>query len=113
VKYAKIISTGKHTPEKIITNEDLEKMVDTTDEWIYSRTGIKERRIAIEDNHQMATKAALDALEGSGVSPEDLDMIIVATMSSEYTCPSVSCLVQDAIGAQRSNTSKLVRQKKY
>lgn len=99
MKYSKIISTGKYAPEKVLTNADLEKMVDTSDDWIYSRTGIRERRIAVEDNYQMASKAALNALEGSDITAEDLDMIIVATMSSEYPFPSVGCLVQNEIGA--------------
>lgn len=99
VKQAKIISTGKYIPEKTLTNEDLEKLVDTSDEWIYSRTGIKERHIALEDNFEMAAKAAQDALSGTSISPEEIDMIVVATMSSEYSCPSTACLVQDRIGA--------------
>lgn len=99
MKQAKIISTGKYIPEKILTNHDLEQLVDTSDEWIYSRTGIKERHIALEDNYEMAAKAAKDALSGTSISPEDIDMIVVATMSSEYSCPATACLVQDQIGA--------------
>lgn len=102
MKYAKIINTGKHAPELVVTNADLEKMVDTTDEWIYSRTGIKERRISVEDNYIMASKAALDALDGTGITPADLEMIIVGTMSSEYPFPSVGCLIQNEIGAHNA-----------
>lgn len=99
MKYGKIISTGKYLPPKVLTNEDLEKMVDTSDEWIYTRTGIKNRRIAIEKNYEMATKAALNALEGCNIKPEEIDLIVVATISSEYSFPSVACLVQKEIGA--------------
>lgn len=99
MKQAKIISTGKYIPEKTLTNHDLEQLVDTSDEWIYSRTGIKERHIAVEDNYEMAVKAAENALAGTSISPEEIDMIVVATMSSEYSCPATACLVQDQIGA--------------
>lgn len=99
MKYGRIISTGKYLPPKVLTNKDLEKIVDTSDEWIYTRTGIKNRRIAIEKNYEMATKAAVDALEGCNIKPEEIDLIVVATMSSEYSFPAVACLVQKEIGA--------------
>jgi 3-oxoacyl-[acyl-carrier-protein] synthase-3 len=102
MKYSRIVSTGKYIPEKILTNEDLEKMVDTSDEWIYSRTGIKERRIATIKNYEMAIAAAKDALEGCSIAPEEIDIIIIATMTSEYVHPSVGCLVQKAIGAHKA-----------
>src|SRR5882724_8292220 len=76
-----IIGTGSYVPEKILTNEDLSRMVDTSDEWITTRTGIKERRVAAKDENtsDMATKAALKALEQAKISPKEIDLIIVAT----------------------------------
>src|SRR6202048_3199741 len=76
-----IVGTGSYVPEKILTNEDLSRMVDTSDEWITTRTGIKERRIAAKDENtsDMATKAALKALEQAKVAPEDVDLILVPT----------------------------------
>lgn len=96
-----ITGTGHYLPEKILTNQDLEKMVDTSDEWITARTGIKERRIAKENQStsDLATKAARKALESARVSPEEIDLILVATATPDMLFPSVSCLVQDRIGA--------------
>lgn len=101
---AKIIGTGSYLPEKILTNSDLEKMVDTSDEWIVTRTGMKERRIAKEDEYpsQMGAKAALQAIAKAGVSPEEIDFILVATLTPDYTFPSTACLIQSAIGAKRA-----------
>ena len=84
--YASFRSIGAYVPEKILSNEDLEKMVDTTDEWIVKRTGIKERRIAAEDEYtsDMAAKACELAIERSGVSKEELDLIICATVPPDY-----------------------------
>lgn len=96
----KIISTGSYTPEHIVTNQDLAGIVDTSDEWIRSRTGIRERRIAVETGtSRMALEAAKRALEGSGIQPEDLDIIILATSSPDRNFPSGACEVQKAIGA--------------
>lgn len=97
-------STGHYVPEKIVTNFDLEKIVDTTDEWIFSRTGIKERRIADKDmaTSDTAYRAALNALEDSGISAQDLDCIIVATASPDTFFPSTACLVQHKLGATRA-----------
>ena len=101
--YGKIVGTGKYLPETILTNKDLEKMVDTTDEWIYSRTGIRNRRIATNDtNYEMAVKAGKEAIKSAGINPVDIDMIVVATMSSEFAFPSVGCLVQKEIGADNA-----------
>jgi 3-oxoacyl-[acyl-carrier-protein] synthase-3 len=90
-------------PEKILTNDDLAKMIDTSDEWIVSHTGIRERRVAGE--HQttasLATEAALRALEMANLPPEDLDLIIVSTSSPEHIFPATACLVQDRLGAVR------------
>lgn len=96
-----IIGLGYHVPEKIVTNSDLEKMVDTSDEWVVERTGIKERRVAAEDEttSDIAAVAALKAIEKAKVKPEDIDMIILATASPDMIFPSTACLVQDKIGA--------------
>ena len=101
MKYGKIIGTGSYLPRRTLTNMDLEAMVNTTDEWIYSRTGIKERRIADgEADYEMAIHAANAAISSSGINPNKIELIIVATMTSEYSTPSVACLVQKAIGAK-------------
>lgn len=98
---AKIAGIGKYLPERILTNEDLEKMVDTSDEWITKRVGIKERRIADEKTYtsDLATKAAENALSNAGINAEEIDMIVVASVSPDMYTPSVSCLVQKNIGA--------------
>jgi 3-oxoacyl-[acyl-carrier-protein] synthase III len=100
-RYARITGWGKYVPENILTNHDLEQMVDTSDEWITTRTGIKERRIRGEHDttSSMATAAGQEALEVAGLSPKDLDLIIVATSSPDYLLPSVANKVQDMIGA--------------
>lgn len=98
---ASIIGTGHYVPEKTLTNQDLEKMVDTSDEWIITRTGIRDRRIAkrTESTSDLATKAALNALDSAGVKPEELDCIIVATATPDMMFPSVACLVQEKLEA--------------
>jgi 3-oxoacyl-[acyl-carrier-protein] synthase-3 len=100
----KIVGTGSYVPERVLTNADLEKMVDTTDEWITSRTGIKERRIAAPDEatSHMATKAAQRAMEAAGITAEDIDLIIVATISPDTFFPSTACHVQRNLGATRA-----------
>lgn len=97
----KIIGTGSYVPEKVLTNYDLEKMVDTSDEWIRTRTGIVERRIAAENeaSSDMACKASLRALEASGTSPEDLDLIIVASVTPDKIFPSTASILQSKIKA--------------
>jgi 3-oxoacyl-[acyl-carrier-protein] synthase-3 len=99
-----ITGVGSYVPEKILTNADLEKMVETSDEWITSRTGIKERRIAAADEFtsDMAAKAAQRAMKMAGVTAEQIDLIIVATISPDMPFPSTACLVQQKIGAKRS-----------
>lgn len=99
-----ILGIGMYVPEKVVTNQDLEKMVDTSDEWIVSRSGIKERRIADEDTttSDLATKAALNALKDAGVSAEEIDLIIVATATPDMLFPSVGCLVQDKLKATKA-----------
>src|SRR5204862_2420004 len=99
-----IIGTGSYTPEKVLTNEDLSKMVDTSDEWITTRTGIKERRMAAPDEYtsDMATKAALSAIEQAGISAEEIDLILVATATPDMLFPATACLVQNRIGATKA-----------
>ncbi|MCE0522975.1 MAG: ketoacyl-ACP synthase III [Methylacidiphilales bacterium] len=101
---ASIISTGAYLPSRILSNADLEKMVDTTDEWILSRTGIRERRIAAEDEFtsDMGASAARQALELGGINPLDLDLIIVATCTGDTVFPSTACYIQNKIGATRA-----------
>lgn len=95
-----IIGLGKYLPENRLTNKDLEKIVDTTDEWIVTRTGIRERRIASdsEATSDMAVNAARKALENAKLKPEDIDLIIVATITPDMFFPSTACLVQTKIG---------------
>jgi 3-oxoacyl-[acyl-carrier-protein] synthase-3 len=99
-----IVGTGSYTPEKRLTNADLMRMVDTSDEWITTRTGIKERRIAAKDEmtSEMATKAALNALDQAKVKPEDVDLILVATATPDMLFPATACFVQKKIGAKRA-----------
>src|ERR1700720_82672 len=96
-----IIGTGSYVPEKILTNADLSRMVDTTDDWITTRTGIKERRVAAKDENtsDMATKAALKAIEQAKISPKEIDLIIVATATPDMLFPATACFVQKKIGA--------------
>src|SRR6202789_1665901 len=99
-----IISTGAYLPSRVLTNPELEKMVDTTDEWILSRTGIRERRIAADDEFtsDMGARAAQQALELGGVDPQEIDLIIVATCTSDTVFPSTACYIQSKIGAMRA-----------
>ena len=104
---AQIAGTGASVPKKILTNADLEKLVETSDEWIVSRTGIKERHIAAESDHfsDFCTRAAEQALKKGHVRAEDLDMILVGTISGDMPFPATSCLVQRNIGATRAAAS--------
>ena len=99
-----ITGVGHFVPEKVLSNQDLEKMVETNDEWIVSRTGIKERRILDKGKgtSYMAAKAAKNALDNANLAPEDLDVIVVATISPDMFFPSTGCLVQDEIGAKNA-----------
>ena len=101
---ATIIGTGSYLPKRNITNKDLEKIVKTSDEWITTRTGIKSRRIAGagENTSFMGARAAVNAMEMAGISSAELDMIIVATITSEMAMPSCACLVQKEIGAENA-----------
>lgn len=96
-----IIGTGSYVPERVLTNDDISKFVDTSDEWITTRTGIKERHIAADDEatSDMATKAALKALEAAGVKADEIDLIIVATVTPDMFFPSTACFVQKKLGA--------------
>ena len=101
---AGILGTGFYVPEKIVTNFDLEKMVDTSDAWIVERTGIHERRVA-EDHvpmSELAFKAAEMALADAGIAAEELDLIIVATLTSDRIIPSTACILQDRLGAKHA-----------
>jgi 3-oxoacyl-[acyl-carrier-protein] synthase III len=99
-----IIGTGSYLPEKILTNQDLSRMVDTSDEWITTRTGIKERRIAAKDEQtsDMATKAALKAMEQAEISAKEIDLILVATATPDMLFPATACFVQKKIGANKA-----------
>jgi len=102
--YSRILGTGSYFPEKVLTNKDLEKMVDTTDEWITTRTGIRERRISEnEPTSIMAKKAAEKAIDMAGIDKNDIDGIIVATFTPDTTMPSSACVVQDHLEIRNSS----------
>ncbi|UPW83822.1 beta-ketoacyl-ACP synthase III [Lysinibacillus sp. Ag94] len=98
---AGIIGIGKYVPEKVVTNFDLEKMMDTSDEWIRTRTGIEERRFAADDQEtsDLAVAAAKEAIAKAGITPEEIGLILVATVTQDQNFPSVACMVQEQIGA--------------
>jgi 3-oxoacyl-[acyl-carrier-protein] synthase-3 len=100
VKFSKIIGTGSYLPEKIVTNADLEKILDTSDQWIQDRTGIRERRIAHEDesSSDMAEAAALKAMQAAGVNPEEIGLLVVGTTTPDLVFPSTACLIQSRLG---------------
>src|SRR5436189_969506 len=99
-----IVGTGSYLPEKRLTNADLMKIVDTSDEWITTRTGIKERRIAGKDEltSDMAAKAALKAIKQAKISPTEIDLILVATATPDMLFPATACFVQKKIGAKKA-----------
>lgn len=101
---AGILGMGRYIPENIVTNFDLEKRMDTSDEWIRTRTGIEARRIADNDTNtsHMAYKAAVQALENAGVSAEEIDLILVATVTPDQPFPSVACMIQEQLGAKKA-----------
>lgn len=100
--YARITGTGGYLPEKVLSNHDLEKMVDTSDEWITERTGIKKRHVVVdgETTCDLAEKAARQAMEMAGKGPDDIDLIIVATTTPDRIFPSTACLLQQRLGIQ-------------
>ena len=100
MKFSRIIGTGSYLPEQIVTNADLEKMLDTSDEWIRERTGISERRIARDDetSGDMAEVAAQRAMQAAGVIPEDIGLLIVGTTTPDLVFPSTACLLQARLG---------------
>lgn len=105
VKRAKITSVGHYLPEDRMTNKDLEKLVDTNDEWIRTRTGIEERRILKDPDKAtafMGAEAAKEVLENRGISADEIDLIIVATVTPDYLFPATACLVQEKIGAKNA-----------
>lgn len=99
---ARIVGTGSYLPEKVLSNFDLEKQIDTSDEWIVTRTGIRERRIAAEGEFtsDLATNAARKALEMAGVTPDQIDLIIVGTITGDFPWPATACLVQQKLGCK-------------
>jgi 3-oxoacyl-[acyl-carrier-protein] synthase-3 len=101
---SRIIATGSYVPERVLTNFDLEKMVDTSDKWITERTGIKERRIANEDQaaSDLAYEASKVVIEEAGLGANDIDLIIVATVTGDMLFPSTGCLLQDKLGAKKA-----------
>jgi 3-oxoacyl-[acyl-carrier-protein] synthase-3 len=105
VPYSAVVrAVASAVPEKVVTNADLEKLVDTTDDWIVSRTGIKERRVLAENQStsDIACEAAQKAMEKAGVTPEQIGLVIVATFTPDYVFPATSCLVQDRLGCKNA-----------
>ena len=104
MKRSRIVGTGSYVPETVLTNQELEVIVDTNDEWIVTRTGLKERRVTNngQASSTLALNAAKNALEMAGVAPEELDAIVVGTVTPDMFFPSVGCLVQDALGAKNA-----------
>ena len=107
---AGILGTGHSYPEGILTNAELEKMVDTSDEWITSRTGIKQRRKAApgEYTSQFAVRAGRQAIERAGLQPEDIDLILCATVSPDQILPSTGCIIQAELGANKAAAMDMV-----
>lgn len=101
---ARITGTGAYVPEKILSNQDLEKMVETSDEWIVTRTGMKERRIAASDEFtsDMGYHAGIMAIQQAGISTEEIDLILVATLTPDHLFPSTACLIQSKLKATRA-----------
>ncbi len=104
VKSAKIISTGSYVPKHIVTNKDLEKKIDTNDEWIYQNLGIKERRVALPNQctSDLAAKAAINAMNKHSIKSDEIDLIVVATATPDRLSPSTACIVQDKISAHNA-----------
>ena len=107
---AGILGTGHSYPEGILTNADLEKIVDTSDEWITSRTGIKQRRKAGPDEYtsQFAVRASHEAIERAGIDPVDIDLILCATVTPDQILPSTGCIIQAELGSNKAAAMDLV-----
>lgn len=99
-----IIGTGKYVPERVLTNQELEKMVDTNDEWIVTRTGIRERRLASPEqaSSDLAYEASVQALKNAGITAEQIDLIVVATVTPDMAFPSTACILQEKLGAKKA-----------
>jgi 3-oxoacyl-[acyl-carrier-protein] synthase-3 len=100
MRYSKVIGTGSYLPEKVLTNQDLERIVDTSDEWIRTRTGISQRHIAADDEmaSDLALKASREAIKSAGISLDEIDLIIVATTTPDVIFPSTACILQNKLG---------------
>jgi len=100
MKKARIIGTGSYLPERVLTNAHLEEMVETSDEWIFTRTGMKERRLAAKNEctSDMGAKAAQKAIDQAGIKPEEIDLVLVATLSPDYVFPSTACIIESKLG---------------
>ena len=103
-RYAKVIGTGGYLPEKVLSNEEISKLVDTSDEWIFERTGIKSRRVANSEETaaSMAEIAARQAIDMAGIDAEAIDLIIIATGTPDYVYPSTACLLQKRLGIKQA-----------
>ena len=104
IRRVAITAVGAYLPDRVLSNDDLERMVDTSDEWIRERTGISERRIVDKGTgcSLLASRAAQDALRRRGITADDIDLIVVATVTPDMSFPATACLVQDQIGASRA-----------
>ncbi len=102
--YSRIVGTGSYLPQKILTNRDLESMVDTSDEWIFARTGIRQRHIAAkhENASDLALHASKKAMKAAGITPDDIDLVIVATTTPDMIFPSTACILQSKLGIKGS-----------
>lgn len=102
--YSRIVGTGSYLPSKVLTNQDLERMVDTTDEWIYTRTGIRQRHIAAEGENasDLALAASRKAIEAAGIQPQDIGLVVVATTTPDMVFPSTACILQAKLGMRSS-----------
>ena len=100
MRSAALTGCGMYVPERIVTNEELARTIDTSDEWIASRTGIRQRRVASSEDttSSMGIRAALDAIRVAGLTPDDIDLVIVGTATPDYPFPATACLIQDALG---------------
>lgn len=102
--YSRIVGTGSYLPAKILTNQDLERMVDTTDEWVFTRTGIRQRHVAADNENasDLALAASRRAIEAAGIRPQDIGLIVVATTTPDMVFPSTACILQAKLGIRNS-----------